>query len=428
MNETKGFIKNPKLLEEDYKVNDLLDFSESVLSFSNRLATIEKSSTIGLIGKFGTGKSTMLYQIQKEREDKELWINFDAWKYPDRKDLWEGFVLDFADQLGKQKEIKKKIDGKSTSSDALDVIGNISDKLSLVPGLSAVITLLNSFLNTSPAKRVFEVQHILSTLISKQGRDIYVVVEDIDRSGDAGLFFLETMKQFISNLEVKNKIIVIIPISDDNYYKNTDSYLKTLDYVEFFTPAFLGLEKFVGAVFDNSLFEGEHRNLRNSQISWTGDARKWQIISYLEKLFESYHYVTIRVIKLILRKANQNYIMQTNDGHQPDFRVTICIESAKYIKKNVTDKLTYFDEFKNEGTVRRDGFFAAFIFSMITNSNGITEVDQNNRKELISSPYPIKFIKRADKASFDDHPSYPWKYGLTSTETGFGICDFYLNY
>lgn len=76
---------------------------------------------------------------------------------------------------------------------------------------------LNHFFETSPARRVDEIQGILTDQIKKSNKDLLVVVEDIDRSGDSGVFFLETLKQFISNLKTNNKIVVIVPMSDVSY-------------------------------------------------------------------------------------------------------------------------------------------------------------------------------------------------------------------
>ncbi len=48
-------------------------------------------------------------------------------------------------------------------------------------------------------------QDLLRDLIKKQNKDIYIIVEDIDRSGDAGVYFLETLQQFISSLDTQEK-------------------------------------------------------------------------------------------------------------------------------------------------------------------------------------------------------------------------------
>ena len=148
----KGFIKNYDLIQEVCQVEDLLDFSETVSSFSKKLDSIERSSIIGLVGPFGSGKSTMLYQLQCERKDSDIWINFDAWKYPDRKDLWEGFVLDFAEQIGSKKKILGKVEGKDVKSKAIDVVSNLGKGLSMwLPNVAGVLEVFK----TLPAKRVF---------------------------------------------------------------------------------------------------------------------------------------------------------------------------------------------------------------------------------------------------------------------------------
>ena len=95
----RGFISDENLIAENHEVSDLFGFEDYVNNFSDFLGSIKKPSMVGLVGKFGSGKSTMLYQLKNSNEE-DLWIEFNAWKYPDRKDLWEGFVMDFADQIG----------------------------------------------------------------------------------------------------------------------------------------------------------------------------------------------------------------------------------------------------------------------------------------------------------------------------------------
>ena len=247
-----GFIKNPKILEEDYRVDDLLDFSSIISDFENTLAKLNNNSVIGLIGKFGSGKSTMLYQLYKNKLDEstQKWVHFDAWKYPERKDLWEGFVLDFANQIDRSlfSKIKNKIDGTSKSA-LKTLVGVVAQGANFfLPGAN-IIERFSYFLSDSPVKRVFEIQELLNDLIKETDKEIYIIVEDIDRSSDRGLFFLETLRNFIKENSFKKKVIVIVPIGNKYFDEEKDSYLKTLDYQFDFNPVGIGFNKFIRELF-----------------------------------------------------------------------------------------------------------------------------------------------------------------------------------
>ncbi len=110
----KGFIKNEGLLEETHQTKDKLDFSILQNDFRKKINNMKNNCLVGLVGGFGSGKSTMLYNLSKNKVDGEIWINFDAWKYPERNNLWEGFVLDFVKEANDNffKKIRKEIDGE----------------------------------------------------------------------------------------------------------------------------------------------------------------------------------------------------------------------------------------------------------------------------------------------------------------------------
>jgi hypothetical protein len=426
----KGFIKNEDLLKESCKVDDLLDFSLEIAKFKKRIAVIEKPSVIALVGPFGIGKSTMLYQIEKEMNKKVKWVNFDAWKYPDRKNLWEGFVLDFTKEISqKDFEITDKIIKGEQNEDKKTLI-NI---LSKIPGFAALEG-LNHFLNTSPARRDDEIQKILKDQIKKLKSDLFIVVEDIDRSGDFGIFFLETLKQFISGLEVDKKLIVIVPISDSSYYQKLDSYLKSVDYFDFFQPSQIKLDKFITEIFQDDLFSGQYNKPSNGKIIWTGNNRKNQIISFFECLFREKAETTIRLVKLIIRKANLVYKNQIEDGQEPDFRITLCIEASKYFRIDNKSERKYFNDFKEKGIIANSNIFSSFLFAILQNKPSIYERRLTSRGEekemIVKSLYDFKFIERKNNDKLI-YPSYPWIFDDPfSAEDGIlgGITKFYLEY
>jgi hypothetical protein len=417
-----GFVKNEEILKEDYKVSDLFDFSKQRESFSKFITSVNSPSIIGYVGQFGCGKSTLLYSIQKEREIDEKWINFDAWKFPDRKDLWEGFVLEFSKQISEKdfKKTKNKLDGKNTKSGIAGLATSIFASAvkyfeEKIPDIG-FLDQIKSFFETSPARRVFEIQEVLKEIINKEEKNIFVIIEDIDRSGDAGIYFLETARQFINNSDIKNKITFIVPIADHNFYQYEASFLKCLDFVEFFDYKKIEMSHFIDEVFDKDLLQP----IRT----------KTQIVTFFEELLDKYPDLNLRKIKLILRKANSNFIRQKNDGLDPDFRVTIALESAKHFQTDDT-KISFFDKFKKSFSVTRGNIFCDFLYLVLSDRDKLSSFF-NDKKQSVKSPMDFKCFERKQTGNRDPkeaYPSKPWQPGnIFDDEKYYCICDFYLKY
>lgn len=398
----KSFIKNFDILKEDHRVSDLFDMGHIATDFQSKLLNAPHKSMLGLVGEYGTGKSTLLHNISQNIE-KDYWIEFDAWKYPERKELWEGFVLDFARQIDEKafEDIRQAIDGKQ-NDDKKALVNTVSS----IPGL-AVIKNLTHFLETSPARRTYEIQAIFTEFIRDKasGKNVYVIVEDIDRSGDAGMFFLETLKYFLQNLDVPNIIKVIVPIAESKFQENIDSYIKCLDVVDFYNLSNVKMAKFVEEVFDVDL-------IANLLV-------KKQITQFLEQLM-SQPVMSPRKLKLILRKASLNYMNQQVDGLEPDFRMSIMFEAAKYIYVN--QDITLFRHFKEGKTISNNVIFSSLAFGIAANTALLDATDTFNKP-----PQDFKLIRRT--GTVQQHPSTPYLVNNHFGNDHYSFCcDFYLNY
>lgn len=419
-----GFIKNYDLIQEDCRVDDLLDFSESIDDFTQLMETVQTPAIIGLIGKFGCGKSTMLYQIQKQKQDSVHWINFDAWKYPERRDLWEGFVLDFADQVGDKNKALKRIDGKEKSI-GKTIAKAIGGTVSGLGGIAAIAELFES----SPATRVFQIQEILLKIINGLDKPMHIVVEDIDRSHDRGIYFIETLKQFLRDNNLKQDVIVVVPISDESYDSNKSSYLKCLDYIEFFNPKISGLDKFVEAIISESCLADEFRKAGDI-IELYGKTKKEQIASFCVEILKQPD-VTIRHLKTILRSADVAYMAQSADGHSPDWRVTICFEAATYLRVHPDQKQTYIELFRQKRYIGANTLFAAFLYVIQNDSPYLILPEDHAQAGSLAKPAAdFKCIKRTGNNGQTEYPSKPWQYGGSHSQDPirYGVCDFYLDY
>ncbi|MDD3646009.1 MAG: P-loop NTPase fold protein [Candidatus Gracilibacteria bacterium] len=395
---TTGFIKNPELIEENSRSENLLDLTSEIERFSAKLDSIKFSSLFGFIGKFGTGKTTFLNQIKDKYTENSKWFEFDAWKYPDRKDLWEAFILEIVKQSYTKKDgkkIKKQIEGKSTKSVWLDIITDITSSISENFDFN-FLDKFSEIFKKEPITKIYEFQKILIEIFDKlKEENIYMIIEDIDRSGDNGIFFLETLNHFLKTNEIEKRIIVVVPIGEENYKKEEVklSYLKSLDYIHEYSLREVKLDNFVKELFLDEIYSVNHL--------------KGQVITFLEGIFKEFtDQITMRTLKHILRNANSNYIaLLKKQGEGVDWRLSIVFETAKYIKHNSGD--FYIDIWRKTKKVGgSESIFSALIDSVFRENHrvdrgqrftDIYEEDYSGDKKVIktrvfSYNVPIKFV------------------------------------
>ena len=417
---TNVFIKRAELIEESYQTEDLLDFTSIIDDFKARINKINKNSIVGLRGPYGSGKSTMLYQIYKEQvnenknlgntsnQPKEKWFIFDAWQYPERKDLWDGFVLDVARQYDENlfNKIRSKIDG--TTAKGIKTLGSaVIDIASLkYPPVSFLKNLIHLF-QTSPIKRVYDFQDLLLGLLKRidtTDKKIFIVIEDIDRSGDMGVFFLETLKNFIKNRakELKHKIIVIVPIGEEILEKGgdkkvRDSYLKILDLTVQFNLVDTNFSRFIKEIIDvNYISEIIDRLLKAEKTEniIPCDLAPEIIICHLRYLFEymilKEQHGTMRDIKNILRKSESNFLRLEEEYQQLiDLRILILFTAIEYFYQKEKGDAYTFHSRNNQGGEKyiTNNFWGARLFFGII--SGTNPASPNTHKDTFLNTHKI---------------------------------------
>jgi hypothetical protein len=418
----KSFIKNPDLLKESSEVDDLLDFSETVNAMRAKIDSVKSGSIIGLVGRFGSGKSTMLYQLQKQDSDR-IWFVFDAWKYPNREHLWEGFILDFAESVGVLKKVKDKISGDDLKSKGLAASAGILSFFSGLPFLDR----LAEYFKTAPATRVSEMQRVLLELINKQEHEIYFVIEDIDRSGDAGIYFLETVRQFLWAPDIIKRVVAVVPIGNKKFQERQDSYLKCLDYVEFFQPKRPNLERFLRELIDSEMLNAQFEH--NHHVYDPGLFRKSQVQTFLEQLFMSYPEMSPRLLKLIFRAADLSYRRMVSDGLTPDWSIVLCFAASKYLRVEHGSDLDAFDIFKSNRTVPRKSAFAGYLASIPLGHPSIYGPNDPIGTELTPF-YPESDVELVESSgTFAGSRPFPWYVkDRPLNKASFYCSDVYLNY
>jgi|GEM_PF-2029470 len=342
-----SIIRDPFYVTEDYRLNEaLIEFESDTLK--NDIERIEQSAVIAVVGDYGTGKSTALYNVQKTDDNQShKWLQFDAWRYPERKGLWDGLVIEVAKQLGKSKRAIKSVDGNKslfgkwggilgeTFSQFSELLPKTEiDKIELDPKIAQKVAKVaqktEEIFGKSPVKRVYELERILADmLVSVEAEIIYIIVEDVDRSGSDGLNFLETLNFFIKNNEqIKEsgkKVIVVAPIATANYKEAKDSYYKCVDVAFEFTPKVGSATQFVKQVFSDAALGGEgYPYLEN-------------IETFIVGLFENGGYkMNTRKLKAIIRQTSLRYEALRERYDNVDWRAVFVFEAMRNINVAVT--------------------------------------------------------------------------------------------
>ncbi len=280
-----NIITNSDILKEDTKTADLFDFSEIHAQLRSKINSFASNTMMGIKGSYGSCKSHALEQLKNKAPNDEIWITFDAWQFPDRKDLWEGFLFEVVKQTKSEdvEEVKQKVDGQtSDQTKAVQAMNRSISHISMgmIPDLSALF-------NTSPIKRVYEIQELLKKYLleklDKSIKRVVIVVEDIDRTDKLhGDIFLETLSHFIRNNELLKTIIVLAPVGDQYFEERKDQYKKVFDVDYEFRLSDLDFVPFLKEVFTKDFF-GEHKD---------------EVISYV---FKKLGFKTIRDFKYGLR-------------------------------------------------------------------------------------------------------------------------------
>ena len=370
-------IKNTSLLREDYRLNEgLIEYEVDLLA--GEIAAIDESAIVALVGDYGAGKSTSLYRIREnDTDDSHRWLQFDAWRYPERKGLWDGLIIEIAQQLGLEKKVTRKIEGnKSLIGKWGGVIGEAFTqfgdflpktdvaKIEVDPKVAVRAAKISQkaeeIFGKSPAKRAYELERILAdVLVSIKENVIYIIVEDIDRSGSDGVNFLETLNYFIKNNEQLKgsgkKMIIIAPIGKAAYSKEIESFYKCTDLVLDYRPSVKSAEQFVKSIFTSDALGG------NSVIYINN------ISAFMAELLSTPGYdMNIRKLKAIIRQVNQRYKSLSSRYKNVDWRAVLVIESMRAIHHSSSPEKSLLDGAMSSSGVSGGTMFAALLYTIYT--------------------------------------------------------------
>ena len=427
MSATRLF-ENVRLLDELPGTKDIFNLKELVGNIKGRLArqvTAKRSSIIPVLGPFGSGKSTILNQVQGECK-KYTWLNFELWRFANRQDIWDGFVIQLAAKLEDKTELElaDEIDGaanvqRSVKTQVAIIVGllvitfGISWLLwSWLQGTSTFDDYARAYLKYSfpvlvsiglfgslgflvyktrptkeqkPIRRVFELEDILLRSLRKARQPIVVVAEDVDRAGDEGIVFLETLTSFMNTHRddgaLKQSLIVLAPQSKDAFdalehggMNGFERSLKIYDEPVYMEPSWdkVHLEE----LYDALKTDANHRD---------------NLVNATDILTQSYRgHISVRLLKHALREVAA--FQESYPTARPEISLAVILSRyiiVQQLSRQVVAQKKLFSGQTYE-TSDMGGFIRAIIVSKGTaTGNGYTlSLKENLEDEVVFTVGP----------------------------------------
>lgn len=173
--------------DKTYADWDTLGFSEVLNKYCDLFETIEPPMTIGLYGRWGSGKTQMLLGMNDVlRERNYLTVLFDAWKYKDENNL----ILPIMSEIGRQFPGKKE---------------EIKGKVGKVLGASAYV-MLNHYMKERIGIDIENVEKGLRAIESEYGK---LYQEYADKIHQMEKEFEDFVDKLLGSGEQKKKVLVI---------------------------------------------------------------------------------------------------------------------------------------------------------------------------------------------------------------------------
>jgi predicted KAP-like P-loop ATPase len=171
-----------ELFKPDKPIEEEIEDKFQRYSFAKRIAAIvsdnrfPKSVVVGIYGKWGEGKTSVMNFIRKEIGDSAVVVSFNPWLFNDQKQLLKSFFEAMAAAVGKKlRSNKEKI--ASVFTDYADSVGSLAGQW-IAPGLFGAARKMTEKLRND------SIEHLkvkVDDIIIEANINFVVLVDDIDR-------------------------------------------------------------------------------------------------------------------------------------------------------------------------------------------------------------------------------------------------------
>ncbi|WP_400257047.1 KAP family P-loop NTPase fold protein [Methanomethylophilus alvi] len=216
---------------------DLVDAIATII----RECDVGKSTSIGLCGKWGTGKTSvinMVCNLLKDDESIKI-VNFNPWLYTDQIDLTKEFFNVFSAALpGKRSEVVKRIGKKINKAiELMEPLEVLCESIPLFPLVKYYSKILSG---NDDGVSLSDMKKIISEKLSKEQCRYVIVIDDLDRLDKSEIMMI--LKLVRSLADFSNTIYllsydeeIVSKAADTEIFKGSD-YLHKIIHLPITLP------------------------------------------------------------------------------------------------------------------------------------------------------------------------------------------------
>jgi predicted KAP-like P-loop ATPase len=192
---------------------DLLNRSGFATELARAIVSLDRgeSVVVGIHGKWGTGKTSLLNLIKEKLEtvspDPPVIFRFNPWGFANQDSL----IIQFFDDLSEFLKLHKTISPLATVADAVEEYGRVLSPLArlIFPRAAESVEVgWRLFTRLKPAKRTAaELKNQINSALARSGVKLIIVIDDIDRLDAREI--RETFQLIKVNANFSNTVYVV---------------------------------------------------------------------------------------------------------------------------------------------------------------------------------------------------------------------------
>jgi predicted KAP-like P-loop ATPase len=328
----------------------------------------DESLTIGLFGKWGTGKTSIINMILEdiEQEDDILIFNFEPWLYSDTEQLISQFFKDFA------KVVNHKDYGRDAAriGEELEAYANFFDVISHIPepttfvlskAASKVFKTVghaSSKWGKLKSKNLSQIKASIEQHLKKFDKKILIIIDDIDRLNNTEIKQIFQLIRSLGNfpntiyLASMDRDVVIDALSEMQKGDGSE-YLEKIVHVPLQVPSisqdkvyeflFMKLDEIIGTLPDKKFDQNYWGNIYHSGFKYFFNNVR-DVIRYMNILRFNFSAIgnEVNIIDLIAITGFQVFEPKIYEiiKNNPDMFTGQIRESISYSNSNDEEKHT----------------------------------------------------------------------------------------